>query len=103
MDALLNIGLTRNTEGYVRVSDIMSQFAIHHVQTHGGRVAFNPNGEDAFIAHVTNVDADKLYSMSLALEQDCIAVYDLHACSGALIGPNAAAWGEFSPNYFQVL
>ena len=103
MDALLNIGLTRNTEGYVRVSDIMSQFAIHHIATHGGRVAFNPHGEDAFVAHVTNVDEDKLYSISLALDQDCIALYELHSCTGKLVGPNASAWGEFSPAFFQVL
>ncbi len=32
--------------------------------------------------------------------QDCIAVYNATSWSGELVGPNAAAWGEFNPEYF---
>ena len=35
-----------------------------------------------------------------ALNQDCIAVYYPKEQRGALIGPRAAAWGEFSPEFF---
>ena len=32
-------------------------------------------------------------------QQDCIAI--AYAKGGALAGPNAAAWGEFNPEYFR--
>lgn len=103
MNALLNVGLIRaNAAGYVKVRDILSQCSIHHVNVHGARVDI-AEPEDTLVLHVSNIDADKLYSMSLALDQDCIAVYDLHACSGALIGPNAKDWGKFNPDFFKVL
>ncbi len=34
------------------------------------------------------------------LAQDCIAVYYATGWAGELIGPNAAAWGAFNPDFF---
>lgn len=52
----------------------------------------------------------RLHAVSIALHQDCIAVraYDdhytpavkVHEC---LIGPDAAAWAPFNPEYFKEL
>jgi hypothetical protein len=42
----------------------------------------------------------EIFELAVWLEQDCIAVYNATAMSGALIGPNAAAWGTFNPDYF---
>ena len=45
-----------------------------------------------------------VYGLSVALEQDAIAVYfvDGHrAGTGRLIGPNADPWGEFNPEFFS--
>ena len=38
-------------------------------------------------------------AISEALRQDCIAMAFLN--DGALVGPRAAAWGEFNPEYFR--
>ena len=35
------------------------------------------------------------------LNQDCIAVYIPEQRAGLLVGPRAAAWGEFNPEYFR--
>lgn len=38
--------------------------------------------------------------ISELLQQDCIAWYNATEYTGALLGPKAAAWGEFDPQYF---
>lgn len=38
--------------------------------------------------------------LSNYLHQDCVAVYNVTTGEGKLIGPRAAAWGEFNPAYF---
>lgn len=43
---------------------------------------------------------DVLYDVACELKQDCVAVAYSNG-SGRLIGPNAAAWGEFNPEYFR--
>lgn len=43
---------------------------------------------------------DTVHALAVSLEQDCIAVYNATGWSGELVGPNAAAWGEFNPDYF---
>lgn len=42
----------------------------------------------------------ELFELAEYLEQDCIAVYNATGWSGELVGPNAAAWGAFNPDYF---
>lgn len=36
-------------------------------------------------------------------DQDCVALYSTGVGAGFLIGPRAAAWGPFNPNYFFLL
>ena len=43
------------------------------------------------------------HGIATDLKQDCIAVYRPKDGKGALIGPNAKAWGEFNPAYFFLL
>ena len=42
----------------------------------------------------------ELYDMANMFHQDCVAVYDTTTGSGNLVGPFAAKWGEFNPEYF---
>ena len=44
-----------------------------------------------------------LYQVSEELKQDCIAVYRGLTRGGALIGPRAAEWGPFNPEFFLLL
>lgn len=107
MEALINIGLIRNdAHGYVKVKDIESLFRDFSIVEYGSRVAVlnaDEAGEDTFIAHVGNVDQAKLYVISQALSQDCIACYDLDTCKGSLVGPKAETWGVFNPSEFKIL
>jgi len=106
MNALLNIGLIRSANpagGYVRIHDICALFDGFAVCDHKHRVAIVPDGEDTYICHVSNWSKDKAMAIAKALDQDCIAQYDLEECEGALIGPNAQAWGAFNAEYFKLL
>jgi hypothetical protein len=41
-----------------------------------------------------------VYNLAINLSQDCIAVFEVEADNGALIGPNSVSWGEFNPEFF---
>lgn len=106
MDALLNIGMTRNVGGFVKAGDIERLFDAYGVVIHKARFEVaepGTEGEDTFIVHVSGWDKVKAFSASWALDQDCIAQYDLGECEGALIGPNAEKWGAFRPDLFKLL
>ena len=40
-------------------------------------------------------------SLAAMLEQDCIGVLDADTGAGVLVGPKAADWGDFNPEYFN--
>ena len=42
----------------------------------------------------------EIHRLAGALAQDCIAVRNDATGRGFLVGPNAAKWGEFNPDYF---
>ena len=47
---------------------------------------------------------EAVHGLAVSLEQDCIAVYHVdgpHTGTGELIGPRAAEWGEFNPEFFS--
>lgn len=41
--------------------------------------------------------------VAMWLQQECIAVWDLHHREGRLVGPQAAKWGAFDPSQFILL
>jgi hypothetical protein len=43
---------------------------------------------------------NRIAMLSAALDQDCIAAYYPDEQWGQLIGPKAAAWGQFNPEFF---
>lgn len=41
------------------------------------------------------------YQLAGAYDQDCIAMLVVGPDMGLLVGPNAAKWGEFNPEFFR--
>lgn len=41
-----------------------------------------------------------VYALAEENEQDCIAVFEPETGRGVLVGPKAADWGEFNPDFF---
>lgn len=48
-------------------------------------------------------DLTAVHRVAEALRQEAIAVFDPKASEGVLVGPNAAAWGAFKPEFFITL
>lgn len=104
----LNIGLNV-TNGDNRMCK-RSDRAVLALRTLAGWITFDRRAysqtEETLIlvCHVDAEDRDEfnavVFELSADLQQDCIAVYNATSFSGALIGPNAAAWGEFNPDFF---
>lgn len=40
------------------------------------------------------------YEIAVAIEQDCVAILDPSSARGHLVGPRAAEWGSFNPEFF---
>lgn len=65
--------------------------------------------EPTLVAEVINPGASPiilpqlLHIVAEELDQDCIAVYRELTGAGSLIGPRAAEWGPFNPEYFLLL
>lgn len=58
--------------------------------------------EVMFMGHLEQLHA-KVTALSDLLQQDCIAVYNPITGQGDLIGPRAAEWGPFNPEFFILL
>lgn len=62
--------------------------------------------EETFVGLLTthrDDDSDRtlaLESVCRELGQDCIAVLPMDGTGGELVGPRAADWGKFNPQYF---
>jgi len=61
---------------------------------------YQSDTEATLVLIVDDLATTAAYKLAETLAQDCIAVYDPRTKRGRLIGPRAAAWGEFTPEYF---
>lgn len=94
----LNIGLDTNDGETVPLHfaflTLCNRFEIYHsrVDTSGT--------EETIVAIVEDEGktCELLHEICQLLKQDCIAVFDGE--NGELIGPNAAKWGQFNPEFF---
>lgn len=118
MDIELNIGLAGapGANDMARANYAMrllsSTLTIARVQSRVEQTRYiGPDGsevvESTLVARAAVRDLDRLhaaiYSLAERLEQDCLAVLfvgDGGYTPGALIGPRAAEWGAFDPQYF---
>ena len=106
MKALINVGLLRNSEGFVRLSDInvaLDTFAVEDLRHRVAVASHESMEEDTYIAQVDGWDEGKAFEIAQALEQDAIAFYDLDECKGYMVGPHADVWGEFDSRLFKLL
>jgi hypothetical protein len=53
-----------------------------------------------FLGYTSLALKTSLAAIAQSLGQDCIAVFDNEGYATGLYGPNAAAWGEFNPEFF---
>lgn len=103
MNALLNIGLAVPGRDYtMQPADAIGQLKLQDMDVMDWRVD-DTGAEPTVVAYVERASHAKVYAASVALSQDCIAVYNLDECLGSLDGPKAADWGTFDPRYFRVL
>lgn len=99
MHTTVNIGLKKNTGGKLSPTHALAVLrAIGGVKAILAEV-FESDSEPTLVAVVDRqLYASAAYEVAEALSQDCIAYHD--GRDGDLVGPNAAAWGAFNPEYF---
>lgn len=102
MDAILNVGLNGEHRD-ITPEDVLSALRELTIEPAAYRFTLGKTNEPTLIVHALDINEMQVYDISESLGQDCIAVYDLHECSGKLIGPKADQWGSFNADYFSVL
>ena len=104
MKLLLNIGLARKGNSNIGVGTVLRELAA----TGCDRTAYAVHHSDTEItvvaeAHFTgSLYRSAIHHLAQRLGQDCIAVLGPLG-HGQLIGPRAAAWGAFNPEFFLLL
>jgi hypothetical protein len=103
---IINVGMDKPAGGYVTAGELAQAVYESRALVQAARIAVvtHENGtEQTWVAHVKGLTEGAAHDIAEKLGQDCIAVYDIATCTGALIGPNASSWGEFNPDFFRVV
>lgn len=58
------------------------------------------DSERTLVVAVDDLTQTAIHKLAQNFAQDCIAVYEPRTKRGRLVGPKAAAWGAFTPEYF---
>lgn len=104
MEVIINIGLNTNTGATIEVNRALQAIADNGAFVLSSEV-FVSDTEPTLVATVRyssweSVPAVRAYSLSVALEQDYVAMWFLETARGALVGPRASSWGAFNPEFF---
>ena len=111
MQYIINIGLDNMPSEAGNTVGRRALFAARALRAHGfttiATQVLNSDTEPTLVAEVKSgysytPAAVRIAELSSALNQDCIATLFPDG-SGALLGPRAAAWGTFNPEYFFLL
>lgn len=96
---VLNIGLAREGQPNLRFTEVYKAL---------GKAGIVPlefltemSDTEQTVVFEALIPADhSVYAVAEALDQDCIALWDRMGNEGRLVGPRAAKWGDFNPEYF---
>jgi len=95
----LNVGLKRSDNGqllsYVFVEQVLLHLGLGVVDFK----LFQSDSEPTAVVTIRDIDFPLVETAAEFLRQDAIAVYSPHRL-GVLIGPKAAEWGDFNPEFF---
>jgi len=99
-DTILNIGL----DGVAPGSSLPVFIVARALRAAGftqvsGRI-IQSDSEETYVTQGFGLSDAAIYQLSVELGQECIAVYDLLHREGRMVGPDAAKWGEFNPEFF---
>jgi len=101
MHLTLNIGLARKGQPDLGAGDVLLAVIDHGFTIH--RYAGHTSDTERTLVVEVDQAAVELeastFNLSRVLGQECIAVHSA-LFGGALIGPQAAAWGKFTPQFF---
>lgn len=101
---ILNVGL--NIGGTTAISAaVAKEILIANGFVLGNEALVESDTEPALVIEAWPVHAltsvgNSLHQSAQDLQQDCIAAYNPATNKGVLIGPRAAAWGTFNPEFF---
>lgn len=101
---LLNVGLAVGSD-----KSIDSNTALRALFALGlaplGYAVHQSDSEATLVVSVPSYSADlrTLHTLAVVLQQDCVAAFDIERGVGELVGPRAAAWGTFDPEFFLTL
>jgi hypothetical protein len=104
MEVIVNIGLAVGTNGNIGTGTALRELAQAGF-TIDAHAVHRSETELTVVAHATFAGNEAQAHnagewLAMWLSQDCIAVYVPATGNGRLVGPRAAAWGEFNPEYF---
>lgn len=101
---ILNVGL--NIGGTTAISAaVAKEILIANGFVLGNEALVESDTEPALVieawpVHALHNTGVAIYQSAADLQQDCIAAYNPTTDRGFLIGPRAAAWGAFNPEFF---
>lgn len=104
MEVIINVGLARGTNGNIGFGTALRELTQAGFNITQYRL-LPSDTEPTVVARATFNSARGLlhtaaFCVSVLLDQDCVALYLPAEDQGHLVGPRAAAWGEFNPEYF---
>lgn len=102
MKAIINIGLARKGLPDLPIGEVLRTLKEAKIDVEFW-LTRSSDTEETLVATVSGPVLSASYIVAQRLDQDCIAVYDPRSDIGRLIGPNAAAWGSFNPEFFLLL
>lgn len=104
MKKIINIGLNSNVNNLSEHAiTLMSLKALKKLGSISGTVFKLSTTENTLIVYIetfNNQFDNNIFKLCDAIEQDCIAVYDVELNKGKLIGSLAKKWGSFNIDYF---